>query len=148
MGQNYSNLLVRSFDGARLELLHLLAYQAALLKMPLYLVGGVVRDILLGRAVNDFDLVVDGSSAEFAEYIVRKFGGKILIHAKFMTATWVLNEVTFERLQPTVGQFTLPASAGRMQEIEMRRLWTQFPRRQGSQQGPRNIAWQGVWNKV
>jgi tRNA nucleotidyltransferase (CCA-adding enzyme) len=81
-----------------MELLHLLAYQAALLRMPLYLVGGVVRDILLGRAVNDFDLVVEGSSAEFAEYIVRKFGGKILIHSKFMTATWVVNETTFKRL--------------------------------------------------
>ena len=81
-----------------MELLHLLAFQAAMLRMPLYLVGGVVRDILLGRAVNDFDLVVEGSSAEFAEYIVRKFGGKILIHSKFMTATWAVNETTFKRL--------------------------------------------------
>jgi len=106
MGRNYSDLLKKSLDGARLELLHLLAYQAALLRMPLYLVGGVVRDILLGRAVNDFDLVVDGSSAEFAEYIVRKFGGKILIHSKFMTATWVLNEITFERLKVPILQLS------------------------------------------
>ncbi len=98
MGRNYSDLLKHSLDGARLELLHLLAYQAALLRMPLYLVGGVVRDILLGRAVKDFDLVVEGNSAEFAEYIVRKFGGKTLIHSKFMTATWVVNESTFKRL--------------------------------------------------
>jgi len=98
MGRNYSDLLKQSLDGARLELLHLLAYQAAMLRMPLYLVGGVVRDILLGRAVKDFDLVVEGNSAEFAEYIVRKFGGKTLIHSKFMTATWVVNESTFKRL--------------------------------------------------
>jgi tRNA nucleotidyltransferase (CCA-adding enzyme) len=106
MGRNYSDLLARSLDGSRLELLHLLAYQAAMLRMPLYLVGGVVRDILLGRAVHDFDLVVDGSSAELAEYIVRKFGGKILIHSKFMTATWVLNEITFERLKVPVLQLS------------------------------------------
>ena len=106
MGRDYSDLLKRSLDGARLELLHLLAYQAALLKMPLYLVGGVVRDVLLGRTVNDFDLVVDGSSAEFAEYIVRKFGGKILIHSKFLTATWGLNESTFERLKVPVLQLS------------------------------------------
>lgn len=111
MGRNYSDLLKQSLDGARLELLHLLAYQAALLRMPLYLVGGVVRDILLGRAVNDFDLVVDGSSAELAEYIVRKFGGKILIHSKFMTATWVLNETTFERLKvPALQLSNVPLS--------------------------------------
>jgi tRNA nucleotidyltransferase (CCA-adding enzyme) len=106
MERNISDLLVRSMDGgARLELLHLLAHQAGMLRMPLYLVGGVVRDILLGRAVHDFDLVVEGSSAELAEYIVRKFGGKILIHAKFLTATWVLNESTFERVKISPLQF-------------------------------------------
>jgi len=98
MGRNYSDLLEKSLDGSRLELLHLLAYQASLLRMPLYLVGGVVRDILLGRPVKDFDLVVEGDSAAFAEYIVEKFGGRVLIHSKFRTATWVLNETTFKRL--------------------------------------------------
>lgn len=93
-----------SLDGSRLEVLHLLAYQASMLKMPLYLVGGVVRDILLRRHINDFDLVLEGKSAEFAEYIVRKFGGKILIHSKFGTATWIPNESTFKRLNVPVFQ--------------------------------------------
>ena len=106
MGRNVSDLLGKSLEGLRLELLHLLAYQSAMLRMPLYLVGGVVRDVLLRRAVNDLDLVVEGHSAEFAEYIVRKFGGKILVHSKFMTATWVLNESTFKRLN--VPAFQLP----------------------------------------
>ncbi len=111
MGQNYSNLLGRSLDGSRLELLHLLAYQAAMLRMPLFLVGGVVRDVLLGRVVKDFDLVVEGSSAEFAEYIVRKFGGKILVHSKFLTATWVLNESTLKRLNvPALQLSNMPLS--------------------------------------
>ena len=47
MGQNVSDLLERSLDGSRLELLHLLAYQASMLRMPLHLVGGVVRDVLM-----------------------------------------------------------------------------------------------------
>ncbi|MEP6895480.1 MAG: hypothetical protein ABI986_07725 [Chloroflexota bacterium] len=98
MGRNISDLLKTSLRGPRLELLHLLTYQASMLRMPLYLVGGVVRDILLERAVNDFDLVVEGDSKEFAEYIVSKFGGKILVHSKFMTATWVVNESTIKRL--------------------------------------------------
>jgi len=104
MGRNVSDLLEKSLDGSRLELLHLLAYQAALLRMPLYLVGGVVRDVLLGRAVNDFDLVVEGRSAEFAEFVMRKFGGKILVHSKFMTATWMLNEAPSERLNLALTQ--------------------------------------------
>ena len=98
MGRNLSDLLVQTLDGAHLEVLHLLALQAAMLRMPLYLVGGVVRDILLGRLVKDFDLVLEGDSADFANYIVKKFGGRAVIHSKFGTATWVLNESTFKRL--------------------------------------------------
>jgi tRNA nucleotidyltransferase (CCA-adding enzyme) len=108
MGRNLSGLMKESLDGSRLELLHLLAYQASMLRMPLYLVGGVVRDILLRRRINDFDLVLEGNSAEFAEYIVRKFGGKILIHSKFGTATWIPNDSTFKRLN--VPAFQSPTS--------------------------------------
>ncbi len=111
MGQNYSHLLGQSLDRSRLELLHLLAYQASLLRMPLYLVGGVARDVLLGRAVKDFDLVVEGKSAEFAEYIVTKFGGRTLIHPRFGTATWILNESTFNRLHvPAMDMSASPLS--------------------------------------
>jgi tRNA nucleotidyltransferase (CCA-adding enzyme) len=111
MGRNLSGLLEKSLDSSRLQLLHLLAYQASMLRMPLYLVGGVVRDILLGRRVNDFDLVLEGHSAEFAEYIVRKFGGKILIHSKFGTATWIPNESTFKRLNVLTFQSSPPPLA-------------------------------------
>src|SRR5262245_44046126 len=92
MPRNLSDQLARALDGAHLEILHVLAYQAALLRMPLYLVGGVVRDILLGRSVKDFDLVLEGDSAEFSKYIVKKFGGRVTVHSKFGTATWVLND--------------------------------------------------------
>jgi len=100
-----AELLKRSLPNDRLELLHLLAYQASMLRMPLYLVGGVVRDILLGRAVNDFDLVVEGDSASFAEYIMKKYGGKILVHPKFGTAAWEINESTLKRLNVPVFRY-------------------------------------------
>lgn len=93
--------------------------------MPLYLVGGVVRDILLGRRVNDFDLVVEGNSAEFAEYIVRKFGGKILIHSKFGTATWIPNESTFKRLH--VPAFESPSSALTFDLVSARSETYEYP---------------------
>jgi tRNA nucleotidyltransferase (CCA-adding enzyme) len=98
MGRNYSDLLEKSMDASRLELLHLLAYHASMLQMPLYLVGGVVRDILLEYPVREFDLVVEGDGAVFAEYIVKKIGGRVLVHSKFKTATWTINESTLKRL--------------------------------------------------
>ena len=105
MERDHSALLENSLDGLHLELLHLFAYQAAALQMPLYLVGGVVRDMLLGRVVNDFDLVIEGDIAAFAESILKKYGGKILVHSRFGTAKWILNESTFKRLDFPVARF-------------------------------------------
>ena len=98
MERDIPELLENSMDSLQLEMLHLLAYQAAALEMPLYLVGGVVRDILLDRAVRDFDLVVEGDTSALAEMIVKKYGGKIIVHSRFGTAQWILNESAFKRL--------------------------------------------------
>ncbi len=98
MGRNVSDLLDKSLEGSRLELLHLLAYQASMLRMPLFLVGGVARDILLGRPVKDYDLVLEGDSAVLAEFALKNYGGRIMVHSRFGTATWAVNESTFKRL--------------------------------------------------
>ncbi len=66
--------------------------------LPLYLVGGFARDLLLGRPVTDFDLVVEGDAVMFARSLSRKYGGKITSHSQFGTAIWTLDVSTFERL--------------------------------------------------
>ena len=105
MERDIPPLIEKSVDSLHLELLHLLAHQASAVEMPLYLVGGVVRDILLGRAINDFDLVVEGDTSVLAEFIVKKYGGKILVHSRFGTAKWILNESAFKRLNFPVSRF-------------------------------------------
>lgn len=52
----------------------------------LYLVGGVVRDLLLGQANLDLDLVVEGNAIELAHQLVRINPGKITTHPRFNTA--------------------------------------------------------------
>ena len=47
-----------------------------------YLVGGAVRDLLLGRGRGDLDLVVEGDPAEIA----RRLGGEVVEHERFATA--------------------------------------------------------------
>jgi tRNA nucleotidyltransferase/poly(A) polymerase len=49
---------------------------------PVYLVGGAVRDLLLGRARSDVDLVVVGDAAAFAS----KLGAETVEHERFATA--------------------------------------------------------------
>jgi tRNA nucleotidyltransferase (CCA-adding enzyme) len=55
-------------------------------RLAIYLVGGVVRDILLGRANSDLDLVVEGNAVELAESLAKEIGGRLVIHRRFGTA--------------------------------------------------------------
>ncbi len=52
-----------------------------------YVVGGYVRDKLLGKEVNDIDIVVVGSGVEFARSVAERMGKrKIVTYEKFGTA--------------------------------------------------------------
>lgn len=52
----------------------------------LYLVGGAVRDLLLGRTNLDLDLVVEGDAIALANELTRVFWGKVITHSRFGTA--------------------------------------------------------------
>lgn len=52
----------------------------------LYLVGGVVRDLLLSRPNLDLDLVVRGNAIGLAEVLAGRKNGKVIAHTRFNTA--------------------------------------------------------------
>lgn len=58
--------------------------------MPAYLVGGIVRDMLLGVDNFDLDIVVEGDAIKFADEFVSKLGTKLITHKRFGTATAVI----------------------------------------------------------
>jgi tRNA nucleotidyltransferase (CCA-adding enzyme) len=90
--RNLSELIERSLSKDRLDLLHLLADQADVRQVTLYIVGGSVRDLLLGRRLNDFDLIVEGDAIALARSLASKHGGGVTAHNKFGTAKWFLPE--------------------------------------------------------
>ncbi len=51
-----------------------------------YLVGGTVRDILLGEESFDVDLAVEGDAIALARTMAKELGGRVRAHAKFGTA--------------------------------------------------------------
>ncbi len=107
---NLSDRLELFLTSESLELIRLIRTEAERLDFPLYIVGGSVRDLLLGRAVNDFDLTVEGDAAQLAEIVLRKYAGKVVFHARFGTATWTLDETTYRRLNvPMVGPADFPS---------------------------------------
>jgi len=63
------------------------ALAAAYPEGAVYLVGGAVRDALLGEASPDVDLVLEGPDpAEAARFLTRRFGGSYGVHYAFGTA--------------------------------------------------------------
>jgi len=52
----------------------------------LYLVGGVVRDLLLERTNFDLDLVVEGDAINLAQRLTQVYPGKVITHPRFNTA--------------------------------------------------------------
>ena len=61
--------------------------RAAAADLPAYLVGGAVRDLLLGRDRADMDVAVEGEVTELA----RRLGGEVRRHERFATATVLLD---------------------------------------------------------
>ncbi|HEX5807557.1 MAG TPA: hypothetical protein VFY25_02750, partial [Anaerolineales bacterium] len=58
--QNLKPLLENSLDAGQHTLLNIVRQEATQRGLPLYIVGGSVRDLALGRHLNDFDLTVEG----------------------------------------------------------------------------------------
>jgi len=57
--------------------------------IPVYLVGGLVRDLLLGRENRDLDVVAEGDGPGFARLLAAELGGRVRVHAAFLTAVVV-----------------------------------------------------------
>ncbi|MCD4750896.1 MAG: CBS domain-containing protein [Thermoanaerobaculales bacterium] len=57
---------------------------------PTYLVGGVVRDLLLQRQNEDVDLVVEGDGIRLARVLAEHLGARCHHHEPFMTAVLTL----------------------------------------------------------
>jgi tRNA nucleotidyltransferase (CCA-adding enzyme) len=56
----------------------------------LYLVGGVVRDLLLKRSNWDLDLTVEGEGISFARLVADRYGAGIALFERFATARLIL----------------------------------------------------------
>lgn len=54
---------------------------------PVYLVGGAVRDLLLGTQVVDVDLAVEGDGPRTARELAARLDGAVVPHERFGTAT-------------------------------------------------------------
>jgi tRNA nucleotidyltransferase (CCA-adding enzyme) len=71
---------------------------AQALSINLYVVGGFVRDLLLGAPTIDVDFVVEGDANALVQALKERFGGDTRAHARFGTGKWMLDAATWERI--------------------------------------------------
>lgn len=84
------------------KLIDTIASHAQDLQLRLYLVGGVVRDILLQQANFDIDFVCETNAITLAQSLQERFGGDLHSYEPFGTAKWILTEETAASLNLTL----------------------------------------------
>lgn len=89
--RNLAELLEKMMPMAHLVLLKTIAQLASEQHLPIYVVGGFVRDLLLNRPSLDFDIVVEGDAISLAQSLKEKYGGRVTTHHRFGTAKWFLD---------------------------------------------------------
>jgi tRNA nucleotidyltransferase (CCA-adding enzyme) len=82
-----------------LDLLHWLSQIAYKVRVSIFIVGGFVRDLIMHRINTDFDIIVEGDAIQFARSLSSIYGGKLVIHPSFGTATWDIHTI-YEKIIP------------------------------------------------
>lgn len=95
---NLRALMKKSLSPAVWDIVKATSAVAAELEMPLYFVGGIVRDLLLNKRPTDIDMVVEGDAIRLTRKLRREFGGETHSHAQFGTAKWQLSAKVWAKL--------------------------------------------------
>ena len=77
--------------------------------VDVYLVGGAVRDWLMGQTIGDLDFVVEGDAIEFARAVQAEHGGELQIYDKFRTSTWMSHGLHTDIATARVETYPRPA---------------------------------------
>jgi tRNA nucleotidyltransferase (CCA-adding enzyme) len=72
------------------ELLERLGHVALHLGTRSFLVGGPVRDFILGRTSPDLDVAVEEGSREFGAAVAKELGGRFIFHSRFLSGSVIL----------------------------------------------------------
>lgn len=97
------------------------------LDLPVYAVGGFVRDLLLGGENFDLDVTVEGDGILFAETFARKYQCRVKSHQKFGTAVIVFPDGI--KIDVASTRLEYYASPGALPTVERSSLKTDLYRR-------------------
>ncbi|HSM56992.1 MAG TPA: CBS domain-containing protein [Candidatus Sulfomarinibacteraceae bacterium] len=97
---NLCSLLSQSLPPVVWRMVQMVSEVADEAGMPIYFVGGLVRDLLLELPSADVDMVVEGDAIALAHRLSERFGGRVRSHERFGTAKWLLDEAAWRAVAP------------------------------------------------
>lgn len=109
------------------QLLKDIGKTASRIHTPVYLIGGIVRDILLDKPNNDIDIVAEGNGIELANCMMASHGGEVVVHESFGTATW--NTPTGLSIDMVSSRLEYYEQPGALPEVEISVLGDDLQRR-------------------
>jgi tRNA nucleotidyltransferase (CCA-adding enzyme) len=81
-----------------------------------WVVGGAVRDLLLGIEPRELDLVVEGDAVPVARRAAQRLGGEVVVHERFGTATVSGGGVAFDLASARRERYVRP---GALPDVEL-----------------------------
>ncbi len=89
---NIQNMIEKVLPSNILEYLQKAGETAKHLGYNVYMVGGIVRDIILGYKNLDIDLVVEGDGIRFSKEFGKIYEARVASHDRFKTATIIFDD--------------------------------------------------------
>ena len=90
--KNMKSLLNERLSRKTMDMLGAIGSLADSMNLRAYVVGGFVRDLLLGVENLDIDVVAEGDGTSFANELSKKLGGRARNHEKFGTSVVILED--------------------------------------------------------
>jgi len=90
--KNVKSLMKERLDKKLMSLFKIIARMGDENNCAVYVVGGFVRDLLIGIGNLDVDIVVEGDGISFAGKLAAELRGRVKSHAKFGTSVIILED--------------------------------------------------------
>ena len=94
------------------------------ISLPIYLIGGVVRDVIIGKKSLDVDITVEENAIEFSRFLKKEYSSFCRVketHENFKTAKVTFqignNEIDIDIASTRKERYTFPASLPSVHEI-------------------------------
>jgi tRNA nucleotidyltransferase (CCA-adding enzyme) len=113
-------------NGGQLAVFNSLRHRASGDGIPVYLVGGPVRDAVLNVLAKDLDFVLIGDAPALAADLAEELGGQVTVHPRFGTATV---EIDGDRVDVVTARKETYPSPGSLPEVSASTMEDDLARR-------------------